>query len=307
MKNQIVQVRTEREILSSSDNPWIVSLHCSFQDQEKLYLVLEYVPGGDLMNALSKIKRFPEKVAQFFCGEILLALQSIHSQNFLHRDIKPDNVLIMANGHIKLTDFGLATNYQKPDKYMENILDELHELMLEDLSTVNFPNFCGCEYSAPEIFRNEPATILSDFWSYGVILYEMVYGFSPFHGENIKEIYWRIMNWDQTCQYPNDPNVSTEAIDLMRHLICESNERFGFEQIVHHPFFDGFCFENVASNRPPFVPLLKHPTDTSHFDEIEPITDEPKAPHVPNDLAKFAFLGYTYQQKPNSTPIFKVH
>ncbi|OHS95488.1 AGC family protein kinase [Tritrichomonas foetus] len=311
LKDQLVNVRTERDILSTTTNPWVVQLQYSFQDTERLYLVLEYLCGGDLMTVLIKRGRFDEMTAKFFTGEIALALHSIHQMHFLHRDLKPDNVLIASNGHIKLTDFGLSTNYLKQDSSMQTLLNAIQDMILESSEVGKLiaqthhergNNAIGtCGYTAPEVFRGQPTTTLSDFWSLGVILYEMLFGFPPFQGKSPQETALRILHFKRALRFPSNVSVSPVAIDLIKNLLCEPEERFKFEQIIAHPFFAGFNFQNVEANIPPMVPIIRCPTDTCHFDDIEPNPEESFGSELPcDDLAEFAFLGYTYKHRPQS-------
>lgn len=309
LKDQLANVRAERDILSTTSNHWVVELYFSFQDESRLYLVMEYLCGGDLMTALIKRGRFAEGAARFFAGEIALALRSVHQMHFLHRDLKPDNVLIDARGHIKLTDFGLSTSYLKQDNGIHQLLDEIQELMIEQCQisreqyAVHHERQKGagtCGYTAPEVLRGQEPTVLSDYWSLGVILYEMLFGFPPFPGKSIQETALRILHWRRALRFPEGINVSQEAIDLLKHLLCEPESRFQFEQIAAHPFFRGFNFEDVEANVPPMIPIVHYPTDTSHFDEIEPEPWEGVDLPCEPDLAKFAFLGYTYKSKPRS-------
>ncbi|KAH0806395.1 AGC family protein kinase [Histomonas meleagridis] len=271
---QVNNVRSERDVLSISNNPWIVELKCSFQDQEYLYLSLEYVPG----------------------------------------DLKPDNILINLNGHIKLTDFGLATNYSKPEIDISLILDEIG-FTIDQINEIyssrnsgrphhtrdNHIEALSIDYASPELLCGQNATPSSDFWAVGVILYEMIYGYPPFYSKKAKHIARKILNWTNTLQFPVTQNATIEAVDLMRHLICDETERYGFEEIISHPFFNGFDFEEPFSNTPPFIPIIKSPTDTSHFEQLEPLPHQ-TCGHIPlSDLAQFAFVGFTYKPRPNNT------
>lgn len=168
MKNQIAHVRAEKDILSNANNPWMVELKCSFQDPNNLYLVMEYLPGGDLMNLLIKKDILSEEESRFYMGEMVLAIESVHKLNYIHRDLKPDNVLLDADGHIKLTDFGLSkhaeirsnTEKEKSDKYeikRSSNFKALQMMLNKKLgykrdrqlafSTVGTP-----DYIAPEVF-----------------------------------------------------------------------------------------------------------------------------------------------------------
>ena len=311
LRDQISNVRTERDVLSAADNQWVVQLHASFQDSQNLYLVLEYVPGGDLMSAMMQANIFPEDTARFFAGEIALALYSIHRMNVIHRDLKLENILLRQDGHIKLTDFGLSVNYEKADEGLQAVLAEVQELMNEHYKLgrnreqhVRGTEFGTYAYTAPEILRGGTATTASDFWSLGAILYEMLYGFAPFNGKSPRETVFRVLHYNKSLRFPASPNVSSMAVDLLKHLLCEPEVRYGFFDLVKHPFFNGFNFEHVECNIPPMVPVLRHPADTQHFDQVE---ERPSNMALPNDdLTAAAFLGFTFKQKPRNMTLAKL-
>ena len=310
--DQVSNVRTERDVLSAVDNQWVVQLKASFQDSENLYLVLEYVPGGDLMTAMMRAGVFPEATARFFAGEIVLALNSIHRMNVIHRDLKMENILIREDGHIKLTDFGLSMNYQeKTSERIRAVMDELRELVKERvrMSNPTYRHVRGTEfgtygYTAPEILKGETPTAACDYWSLGVILYEMLFGFAPFNGKSQRETAFRVLHYRKALRFPANRGVSPAAIDLLKHLLCEPSDRYGFEEVMHHPFFNGFNFEHAEVNVPPLVPVLTSPLDTSHFD---PINENPRSGAVlDDDFMRAAFLGFTYHKKPRNMTLAKL-
>ena len=231
-RNQVAHVKAERDILAEADNEWVVKLYYSFQDADQLYFVMDYIPGGDLMNLLVKFQIFDEKLAQFYIAELVLALESVHKMGFIHRDIKPDNILIDRDGHIKLTDFGLCTGFRwtHNSKYYQrnngidthNRQDSMEEgsdfnCIMDSLgppnglitngiskplerrrkrcmhqrcqahSLVGTPN-----YIAPEVLMRTGYTQTCDWWSVGVILYEMIVGSPPFHADTPQETQNRV-------------------------------------------------------------------------------------------------------------------
>ena len=310
--SQITCAQSERDILTISTNlPWIVKLIYSFQDTEHLYLVLEFVQGGDLMTALITRDVFPEKVAQFFAGEMALALHSVHQLGYLHRDLKPDNVLIGIDGHIKLTDFGITTNYKKNEDGLLYLLDENAPKMLENGEEI-FSNSQNshrprnsvigtCDYVAPEVLCGKGNSIMSDWWSFGIILYEMLYGATPFAEATIQETAQKIVHYQSTLYFPPSDKVSPAAIDLLKHLLCAPEDRYTFEDIVEHPFFQGFSFDQPMQNQPPMIPVVTSPSDTRFFEEIE-VTERPTT-HVTN-LAQIVFTGFSFKaRRPNSTAL----
>ena len=311
LDDQVANVRSEREILSQSENQWIVELKHSFQDDHNLYLVLEFVQGGDLMSLLMKYNTLSQNVAKFYTAEIISAVNSVHQLGFVHRDIKPDNILISETGHLKLTDFGLATRYTKQQTTLSKLLDQLQDMLCER-ENMSFTRWnqkhhkikhqaLSIDYAAPEVLLGKRPTRKSDFWSVGIILYEMLYGFPPFSAQTPEETALRIIRWPEALHFMPNKNVSIDAIDLMRKLLCYEENRLTFDEIIKHPFFKGFNFDDPFSCKPPLVPTLQSPSDTSYFDKITPIKEGEFDQITPkNDLTQFAFLGFTYNKRPNN-------
>ncbi|KFZ48630.1 Citron Rho-interacting kinase, partial [Antrostomus carolinensis] len=248
----------ERSILSQSTSPWIPQLQYAFQDKKNLYLVMEYQPGGDLLSLLNRYEdQLDESMVQFYLAELVLAIHSVHQMGYVHRDIKPENVLIDRTGHIKLVDFGSAA------KMTVN-------------KTVNAKLPVGTpDYMAPEMLTglngDGKATYgpECDWWSLGVIAYEMIYGRSPFTEGTSAKTFNNIMNFQRFLKFPEDVKVSSEFLDLIQSLLCGQKERLGYEGLCCHPFFSKIDWNNIQNSPPPFVPTLKSDDDTSNFDEAE--------------------------------------
>nr|XP_029514727.1 serine/threonine-protein kinase LATS2-like [Oncorhynchus nerka]XP_029514735.1 serine/threonine-protein kinase LATS2-like [Oncorhynchus nerka] len=300
-RNQVAHVKAERDILAEADNEWVVRLYYSFQDRDSLYFVMDYIPGGDMMSLLIRMGIFPEPLACFYVAELTLAIESVHKMGFIHRDIKPDNILIDLDGHIKLTDFGLCTGfrwthnskyYQKgshirqdsmePSDFWDDVSncrcgDRLqtleqratrqHQRCLAH-SLVGTPN-----YIAPEVLLRKGYTQLCDWWSVGVILFEMLVGQPPFLAPTPTETQIKVINWESTLQVPPQIKLSSEAVDIIGRLCCSPEERLGSNgagEIKTHPFFDQMDFSSNLRTQPaPYRPKIAHPMDTSNFDPVE--------------------------------------
>lgn len=315
------QVRCQRDIFVQSDSPWIADLICSFQDPDNLYYVVEYLPGGDLRNRLSTIHTFPEEQVVFYIGEILLALNSVHELGYIHQNLTPANVLISSTGHIKLSNFACSDNYANPEKVeLSAYLDQL-TLLMEDqaeedslplqIQTIGRPKLpltLTLSYMPPEFLPNSfHRSISGDFWNLGIIMYELLYGIRPFPIRNVKQYNQVVLNWPQYLRFPPNPNVSRNAIDLMSHLICYQDDRYGYVDIITHPFFEAFNFDEPDANEPPYIPQLSSPVDTSHFqDEFRPNPDQNiLIPHK-GIVEDYAFLGFTYKNTRQNKTLSKL-
>ncbi|NXO48067.1 CTRO kinase, partial [Aramus guarauna] len=248
----------ERSILSQSTSPWIPQLQYAFQDKKNLYLVMEYQPGGDLLSLLNRYEdQLDESMVQFYLAELVLAIHSVHQMGYVHRDIKPENVLIDRTGHIKLVDFGSAAkmtiNKMVNAKLPVGTPDYMAPEMLTGL------NGDGKASYGPEC----------DWWSLGVIAYEMIYGRSPFAEGTSAKTFNNIMNFQRFLKFPEDVKVSNEFLDLIQSLLCGQKERLSYEGLCCHPFFSKVDWNNIRNSPPPFVPTLKSDDDTSNFDEPE--------------------------------------
>ncbi|XP_065594907.1 citron Rho-interacting kinase isoform X6 [Cyrtonyx montezumae] len=257
-QEQVSFFEEERSILSQSTSPWIPQLQYAFQDKKNLYLVMEYQPGGDLLSLLNRYEdQLDESMVQFYLAEMVLAIHSVHQMGYVHRDIKPENVLIDRTGHVKLVDFGSAAkmtvNKTVNAKLPVGTPDYMAPEMLTGL------NGDGKASYGPEC----------DWWSLGVIAYEMIYGRSPFTEGTSAKTFNNIMNFQRYLKFPEDVKVSSEFLDLIQSLLCGQKERLGYEGLCCHPFFSKIDWNNIRNSPPPFVPTLKSDDDTSNFDEPE--------------------------------------
>ena len=333
-KNQVLHVRAERDVLSEAKNEWIVDLKFSFQDQNYLYLGMEFLPGGDLMSLLMARDILPEQEAKFYAAEIVLAIESVHKLDCIHRDLKPDNVLIDADGHIKLSDFGLSKkldlklmdnpgqngpkynygnnmnnnnvkganqnlSYAQQFSQFKNIKNKKRRAFA--FSTVGTP-----DYIAPEVIRQKGYGQEIDWWSLGVIMFEMMIGYPPFFSESSTETCKKILDWKNTLNIRPEANISKEAEDILRKLINDPESRLGAngaDEIKAHPFFKGIKWNHIKETLiPPFIPELANNYDTKYFDEFE--EDEPFYP-INNSNQKekkyqkkdMCFVDFTYNRE----------
>eukprot|EP01122_Echinamoeba_exundans_P004758 TRINITY_DN1499_c0_g1_i1.p1 TRINITY_DN1499_c0_g1~~TRINITY_DN1499_c0_g1_i1.p1 ORF type:complete len:436 (-),score=114.59 TRINITY_DN1499_c0_g1_i1:24-1331(-) len=290
-KNQLAHARAERDAMVEHDDPGIVALHYSFQDEMFLYFVMEFLPGGDMMNLLIMKDILPEEHARFYMAELILAVHTVHRKGYIHRDLKPDNILIAADGHIKLSDFGLCTSAHESHLssfYQATGFDASKKptLKREDSGTpghlarrqsswkkirkaMSFSTVGTSNYMAPEILLEKGYGKEVDWWSIGVIMYECLVGYAPFSCEDTTETCLMILDWKNTLEFPPEANLSTEAIDLMSRLMCDAENRIGFDKIVKHPWFKGMDWKAVRDQVAPWIPDLDGPTDTKFFDELE--------------------------------------
>ena len=299
LKNQIIHTRNEQLIMSKLKSKWIVELKESFQEGDYLYLVMEFVAGGDFMNLLIKKDILTEKEAKFYMAEIILAIESIHNSDCIHRDIKPDNILIDKNGHIKLSDFGLCKVSDKLyDNNNNNILIQ-NKFNNEKMShKKNFSCVGTAFYVAPEVLNKNGYGKEIDWWSLGTIFFEMLCGYAPFYAKDTREVCHKILHWESYLEIPKRIKLSNEAVDLIKKLINYSNFRLGkngAEEIKNHPFFKGINWNNILNMKPPFIPILNNDYDVKyfeHFDYIEPF-------YPPENKYKkrknVEYLGYTFK------------
>ena len=304
IKNQIRHVLNEQILMSKASSPWIVELKASFQEDEYLYLVMEYLPGGDLMNLLIQKDILTEKEAKFYISELILAIESIHNLDCIHRDIKPDNILIDKNGHIKLSDFGLAKIsdklYEKEDEKYKNFLpNKNNEKNHKMTHNKNFSCVGTAYYVAPEVLKKSGYDKDIDWWSVGIIFFEMLVGYAPFCSKETTEVCYKVLNWKDFLNIPKKVKLSEEAKDLIYKLINNSDDRLGkngSEEIKRHPFFKDVNWNNIRKSKAPFIPQLKNEYDTKYFEKFEV-----KEPFYPINKNKFKrkdveYVGYDFNK-----------
>jgi len=279
-RGEIDHTKTEKSVLSKVNHPYLPKLYWSFQTEENLYFIMDFINGGELFHHLSKEKRFPEERVRFYAAEIILAMSYLHQQGIIYRDLKPENILLDKKGHVVMTDFGLSKEGLKTDK---------------DTTTT----FCGTpEYLAPEVISGESYTKSIDWWSVGTLIFEMLTGLPPFYSQNEEQMYEKILKLDLT--YP--PYLGPEVVDLIkRFLIRDPLRRLQDpEEIKAHPWFKPINWEKVKNKEipAPFVPSVKSPDDVRNIDKeflqeklVEAEDEEYSNTYVKPDT----FGGFTFQ------------
>ncbi|CAK40709.1 uncharacterized protein An11g05520 [Aspergillus niger] len=313
-------LRAERDFLvASAKSRWVVPLIASFQDRDHLYLIMDYMVGGDFLGLLMRRNVLPEAIARWYIAEMILCIEEAHRLCWIHRDVKPDNFLISASGHLKISDFGLAFDgHWAHDQVYYN--DHRHTLLKRlgirvdgdaldqteakriaespsvlDPEPVNdsewTPPTAGLlgwrdrtqkrrlagsivgtnQYMAPEVVRGELYDGRCDWWSIGIILYECLYGFTPFASDDRQKTKLKIHHHLQTLHFPNRPPdklISAEAIDLINQLLQEKEHRLSSSKdIKNHPFFSCINWNEIHQSMPPFIPKVKGWEDTRYFDD----------------------------------------
>uniref|UniRef100_A0A672PZT0 Rho-associated protein kinase 2 n=1 Tax=Sinocyclocheilus grahami TaxID=75366 RepID=A0A672PZT0_SINGR len=276
----------ERDIMAFADSPWVVQLCCAFQDDRSLYMVMEYMPGGDLVN-LTSTYDVPEKWAKFYTAEVVLALDAIHSMGFIHRDIKPDNMLLDSYGHLKLADFGTC-------------------MKMDGTGMVHCDTAVGTpDYISPEVLKSQGGDGYygreCDWWSVGVFIYEMLVGDTPFYADSLVGTYSKIMDHKNSLNFPDDVEISQEAKNIICAFLTDREVRLGrngVEEIKRHPFFknDQWTFSTIRETAAPVVPELSSDIDTSNFDEIEEDKGEVETFPTPKAFVgnQLPFVGFSY-------------
>ncbi|XP_032239899.2 microtubule-associated serine/threonine-protein kinase 3 isoform X2 [Nematostella vectensis] len=264
-KNQVEQVFAERDILTFAENPFVVGLWCCFETKKHLCMVMEYVEGGDCASLLKNIGALPADLARMYFAETVLAVEYLHSYGIVHRDIKPDNLLITSLGHIKLTDFGLSKIG------LMNSTTRMYEHSL-DRDTKQFMDkqvFGTPDYLAPEVILRQGYGRAVDWWSMGIILYEFLMGVPPFYGDTPEELFAHTLSGDIEGLDGEDAPPD-DAVDLIRGLLEQDpTQRLGSAgalEVKEHLFFTGLDWTALLRQKAEFIPQLDGEDDTSYFD-----------------------------------------
>ena len=267
---QVDHIYSEYTILSMIYHPFIIEMKgVNTTDQYNLYFLLEYIPGGELFSLLRSMKNFPTNHAKFYSAHIVTIFEYLHSKNIIYRDLKPENILINQNGYLKLTDFGFAK-------------------IITDLTYT----LCGTpEYLAPEIITNKGHGKPVDWWTFGILLYEMLVGIDPFNDNDPMAIYQKILK----CKVKFPKNFDRNAKSLIKHLlVLDISRRYGclkngIKDIIDHKFFEGFDWKGLLFRtiKPPFIPEVKGADDTSNFNQYPDSQSDEEAIPLKGDKDPF--------------------
>ena len=281
IKHQEEHTRTERDLMVKINNPFIVNIKFAFQDESKLYIVSDFMQGGDMFYHLHSNNKFDESRARFYAIELILGIEFLHKNNMIYRDLKPENILMDSTGHLKISDFGLSKILDRPD-------DKAYTL-------------CGTpQYLAPEILKNKGYDKNVDWWSLGCFIYEMLTGCLPFYIPKGNRINPKV--FEEPLRFP--PDISQVAINLITKLLnVNPKKRLGSgeedaEKIKSHEFFKDIEWEKYKNKeiKPPFVPKLENELDLKYFDKM--FTDEPIDSNRPTVYSRprehSVYKGFTY-------------
>ncbi|EGG13372.1 putative protein serine/threonine kinase [Cavenderia fasciculata] len=303
--NQMTSVSKEKAVMMiphthKEETQWITRLLYSFHDSQYLYLAMEYHCGGDFRALLNNLTRLEDDIASFYMAEMVLAIQSLHKLGYIHRDIKPSNFVVDKNGHLKLIDFGLSkegfisrnSKYQNTwrnllnNKENDNSQNQLTSIVARSKDKdkkreqkhehkVTYSKVGSPEYMAPEMLTGKGYDMTYDYWSLGVVFFEMLFGETPFGGDTPEEVFKNIMDWKTILDwnYLSDL-VSSNALDLLKVLLCDPEKRTTGDDLKKHIYFEGLDWDNVHKIVPPFVPQVQNELDTSYFEGAEELESD---------------------------------
>mmetsp|Transcript_71904 Transcript_71904/g.203045 ORF Transcript_71904/g.203045 Transcript_71904/m.203045 type:complete len:446 (-) Transcript_71904:1658-2995(-) len=292
-------IRAEKDALSTAQHDGIVKLHCSFQDDTFLYLLMDYLPGGDLMTHLQRMTTFNEAETRFYIAELVDAIDYIHTRlQYVHRDIKPDNIVFDARGHIHLIDFGVSMHSATAGPREGGATPRQR-------AVIGTPDYAGPEvYGGSDGSSGRSIGTEYDWWSVGIIMFEMLFGAPPFSDElhDPAVTRMRVTRWRQYFHMPPDAQVGDSARQCIQGLICDPEDRLTANGIRAHPFFRGLDFGKLWSMAPPIKPKVSGLADTSNFDDFGTGVDythydvTQAQQRVANDPRHFAFHDFGYRR-----------
>ena len=293
LKHQEVHTKTERDLMVKINCPFLVNIKSAFQDEKYLFIVSDFMQGGDMYYHMHEARKFDFELTQFYISEIVLALDYLHKNNMVYRDLKPENILLDSKGHIKITDFGLS-------KILNSSKDKAFTI-------------CGTpQYLAPEVFINQGYDKNVDWWSLGCLIYEMLTGRLPFSIKRGNRINLDI--YKQKLKFPR--YLNEDAIDLIsKLLVFEPKKRLGYgkdgtENIKNHPFFEEINWDDIWNKKivPPFKPELEDELDLKYFDSqftnepVESFSKNPRSREVSYEYNNFTYVTESVKNELISIP-----
>ncbi|KAI7982892.1 Serine/threonine-protein kinase CBK1 [Camellia lanceoleosa] len=325
-RGQVEHVKAERNLLAEVDSNCIVKLYCSFQDDEFLYLIMEYLPGGDMMTLLMRKDTLTEDEARFYVAETVLAIESIHKHNYIHRDIKPDNLLLDKYGHLRLSDFGLckpldcstleekdfsggdsfngtSQNGERPLAPKRTQQEQLQHWQ-KNRRTLAYSTVGTPDYIAPEVLLKKGYGMECDWWSLGAIMFEMLVGYPPFYSDDPMSTCRKIVNWRTHLKFPEEAKLTPEAKDLISKLLCNVNQRLGSkgaDELKVHPWFEGVDWDRIYQMEAAFIPEVNDELDTQNFEKFDEADNQTQTSSKSGPWRKMLsskdinFVGYTYK------------
>ncbi|KAK8703898.1 hypothetical protein V6N13_047541 [Hibiscus sabdariffa] len=296
-RGQVEHVKAERNLLAEVDSNCIVKLYCSFQDEEYLYLIMEYLPGGDMMTLLMRKDILTEDEARFYVGETVLAIESIHKHNYIHSNLQEKDFSMAKNLSGALQSDGRPAAPKRTQQ--EQLQHWQRNRRMLAYSTVGTP-----DYIAPEVLLKKGYGMECDWWSLGAIMYEMLVGYPPFYSDEPMSTCRKIVNWRTYLKFPVEAKLSPEAKDLISKLLCNVEQRLGTKgahEIKSHPWFKGIEWDKLYQMKAAFIPEVNDELDTQNFEKFEEADVQIPSAAKSGPWRKMLsskdvnFVGYTYK------------
>ncbi|KAL9314651.1 hypothetical protein ACSQ67_020103 [Phaseolus vulgaris] len=304
-RGQVEHVRAERNVLAEVASDCIVKLFYSFQDEEHLYLIMEYLPGGDIMTLLMREETLTETVARFYIAQSVLAIESIHKHNYIHSLSSIHEMEILDDGNLYDTmDVDGALPNGRNGRRWKSPLEQLQHWQINRrklaFSTVGTP-----DYIAPEVLLKKGYSVECDWWSLGAIMYEMLVGYPPFYSDDPVTTCRKIVHWKNHLKFPEEARLTPEAKDLICRLLCGVSHRLGTngaEEIKAHPWFKDVIWDRLYEMEAAFKPQVYGELDTQNFMKFDEV-EQPKATRAGSGPFRkkllttqdLNFVGYTYK------------
>lgn len=303
-------ILTEHRFLAQTNHPFITKLYHSFHSHERLYMVMEYCPGGELLSIIKKQPdaRLNEDQVRFYASEVVLVLEYVHSKGYIYRDLKPENILLHLDGHVRVADFGLSKQaeempqlhvFERRSKSL-NPFKKRTTIDIQQGEVLRTNSLVGSiHYLAPEVVKGEDYDVIADWWAFGVLLYDLFYGYPPFRGHSNREIIVAISQCDY--RFPDSIPISSTLKSLIKGLLkLDPKKRIcakhGASDIKRHPFFAGTNWGLLRNRTPPIIPHVSSAYDTSNFEVYEEDEDSIEFQFF-SELPEDTYISMEDQQK----------